>query len=134
MLAPDDLAAAREMSRTYSDVLVPQFWDGEKLLGKEVSRSLGMSEEYVAWDIYLFYPPGAEWTDAGIPPPAKAIAQSMGAVIGAKGTLPPKGDQSGLSDWYRGRADIVGEPSELGELLTAIAVPFVKEHAAALSP
>ena len=100
----------------------------------KVSRSLGIDQARVSWDIYLFYPPGAEWTDAGIPPPAKAIAQSMGAVIGTKGSLPPKGDQRVLPEWYQGRAEIVGDPSELGELLTAIAVPFAKEHAAPPTP
>lgn len=134
MLEPDDLAEARDSSRAFSDVSVPQFWDGEKLFGLEVARSLGMEPDRAAWDIYLFYPPDAEWTDAGIPPPAGAIAQSMGHVVGAKGTLPPKGDQSDLPEWYQGRADIVGDPSELGELLSAIAVPFAKEHAAAPSP
>lgn len=128
MLDGDDRAAAQEMSRQFADVAVPQFWDGERLLGLEVSRSLGLGPERAAWDIYLFYPPGAEWTDAGLPPPAKAIAQSFGAVIGSKGTLPPKGDQRGLPDHYQGRADIVGEPSELAALLTAIAVPFVDAH------
>lgn len=54
----------------------------------------------------------------------------MGVVVGAKGTLPPKGDQSRLAKWYEGRADVVGEQDELAELLTAIAVPFVEQHKA----
>jgi hypothetical protein len=126
MMESDDLPAARDMAGRFADGSIPQFWDGKHLLGKEVSRSLGIEPDRPAWDIYLFYPPGAEWTDAGLPPPAKAIAQSRGVVIGAKGTLPPKGDQSRLADWYQGRADVVGEPDELAELLTAIAVPFLE--------
>jgi hypothetical protein len=126
MMESDDLPAARDMAAHFADVSVPQFWDGELLLGREVSRSLAIEPERPAWDIYLFYPPGAEWTDGGLPPPAKAIAQSRGVVIGSKGTLPPKGDQSRLAEWYQGRADVVGEPAELAELLTAIAVPFVE--------
>ena len=128
MVEGDDRAAADAMTATYSDKPVPQFWDGDHLFGKEVSRSIGIEPDRAAWDIYLFYPPEAEWTDAGLPPPAKVIAQSMGVVVGAKGTLPPKGDQSRLAKWYEGRADVVGEQSELAELLSAIAVPFVEQH------
>lgn len=130
MVDGDDRAAADDMTSTYSDKTIPQFWDGELLLGREVSRSLGIEPERAAWDIYLFYPPDAEWTDAGLPPPSKVIAQSMGVVVGAKGTLPPKGDQSRLAKWYEGRADVVGEQDELAELLTAIAVPLVEQHKA----
>lgn len=128
MVDGDDRSSAEDMTSTFGDKPIPQFWDGELLLGKEVSRSIGIEPERAAWDIYLFYPPDAEWTDAGLPPPAKVIAQSMGVVVGAKGTLPPKGDQSRLAKWYEGRADVVGEQSELAELLSAIAVPFVEQH------
>ena len=51
----------------------------------------------------------------------------MGVVLGAKGTLPPKGDQSQVPPWAEGRADMVGEQSELGALLTAVVVPFVEQ-------
>lgn len=128
MLESDDRDAAVAMTSTYADKPIPQFWDGEHLLGLEVSRSLGATTDQASWDIYLFYPPNAEWTDAGLPPADKVIMQAAGAVIGAKGTLPPKGDQSGLPKWAAGRADIVGEQSELGQLLTTIVVPFVAKH------
>lgn len=126
MLDSDERSSAVEMTSTYADKPIPQFWDGEKLLGREVSRSLGLPPDYASWDIYLFYPPDTEWTYKGLPAPAKVIAQSMGVVIGAKGTLPPNGDQSRLPKWYEGRADVVGKQSELAALLTAIAVPFVQ--------
>ena len=128
MLDTDDRPSAQEMTATYADKPIPQFWDGERLFGKEVSRSLGADPAHAAWDIYLFYPPGAEWTDAGLPPPEKVIIQAMGVVIGGKGTLPPKGDQSRVPKWAEGRADVVGEQSELPELLSAIVVPFVEKH------
>lgn len=128
MVESDDRDPAAEMTSTYADKPIPQFWDGERLLGFEVSRSLGIEVDKASWDIYLFYPPGAEWTDAGLPPPEKAIAQSMGVVIGAKGTLPPRGDQSRMPKWAEGRADVVGEQSELAALLTAIVVPFVERY------
>ncbi len=128
MLDSDERPAAEEMTSTYADKRIPQFWDGERLLGKEVSRSLGVDATHASWDIYLFYPPDAEWNDAGLPPPAKVIVQAMGVVIGAKGTLPPKGDQSRVPEWARGRADVVGEQPELGALLMAIAVPFAEQY------
>lgn len=128
MLDSDERDAAIDMTGTFADTPIPQFWDGERLLGFEVSRSLGVATDHASWDIYLFYPPEAEWTDAGLPPPAKVIVQAMGVVIGAKGTLPPKGDQSRLPKWAEGRADVVGEQTELGQLLTAIAVQFAASY------
>ena len=128
MLDSDERDAAVTMTSLFADKPISQFFDGEQLLGKEVSRSLGSEPEGASWDIYLFYPPGAEWTDAGLPPPEKVIVQAMGVVVGAKGTLPPKGDQSMLPKWVEGRGDVVGEQSELAELLTAIVVPFVEHY------
>lgn len=130
MLDSDNRRSAVEMTSTYADKPIPQFWDGERLLGFEVSRSLGIEADRAAWDIYLFYPPDAEWTDAGLPAAEKVIAQSMGVVIGAKGTLPPNGDQSRLPKWAEGRA-VVGQQAELAGLLTAIVVPFADEHRSA---
>jgi hypothetical protein len=132
MLDSDDRASAEAMTSTFADKPIPQFWDGEKLLGKEVSRSLAIDR--VAWDIYLFYPPEAEWTDAGMPPPAKVLAQWLGGVVGTKGTLPPKGDQTRLPEAYADRVEIVGEPSELAALLTAVAVPFVERARSPAKP
>jgi hypothetical protein len=134
MLDSDDREAAVAMTSTYADKPIPQFWDGERLLGMEVSRSLGVEVEKASWDIYLFYPPDAEWTDAGLPPPEKVIVQAMGVVIGAKGTLPPNGDQSRVPKWAEGRADVVGEQSELASLLTALVVPFVEKYKATGQP
>jgi hypothetical protein len=117
MLPSDDRAAADAMASVYAGTPIPQFWDGDTLLGAEVSRSLGIDPAHISWDIYLFYPPDAEWTDAGLPAPAKVIAQAANAVIGAPGTLPPRGDQSRVPSWVQGRAIVVGEQRELGALL-----------------
>lgn len=130
MLDADERPSAEARTSLYADKPIPQFWDGERLLGREVSRSLGIDPSKVSWDIYLFYSPDAEWSDAGLPPPSKVIVQAMGVVLGAKGTLPPKGEQSRMPRWAEGRADVVGEQSELGELLTAIVVPFVAQYKA----
>jgi hypothetical protein len=128
MLDSDDRASAVEMTSTFADRPIQQFWDGERLLGEEVSRSLGVDATHVSWDTYLFYPPDAEWTDAGLPPPEKVIVQALGVVIGAKGTLPPMGDQARIPQWAEGRADVVGEQAKLGDLLSAIVVPFVEKY------
>jgi hypothetical protein len=83
MLDADELPSALTASAAFRDVAVPQFWDGGKLLGNEVARSLGAGG-WTAWDIYLFYPPGAEWTDAGIPAPEATLAQAGGVLVGSR--------------------------------------------------
>jgi hypothetical protein len=106
---------------------VAQFWDGKQLLGVEVARSLGV-ESWVAWDVYLFYGPDAEWTEAGIPPPDAALAQAGsergGGVAAMKGTLPPRGDQSVLPARLRGRLVLAGDYAELPALLARVAARF----------
>jgi hypothetical protein len=129
MLDADELAAADEASARFGGLAVPQFWDGSKRLGKEVGRSIG-APEWAAWDIYLFYPPGAEWTEAGLPPPEAALAQAGGVVVGTKGTLPPAGDQSRLPKRMAGRAEVVGEQANLEALLSGVAEPLAKRYPA----
>ncbi len=125
MLDADELPAAVEASHRFRYLPVPQFWDGSQNLGKEVGRSVG-ADGWIAWDVYLFYPPGAEWTDAGLPAPAAALAQAGGVVVGTKGTLPPAGDQTRLVERMRGHADVVGEQSNLDALLAQVAGSFAK--------
>lgn len=127
MLDGDELPAAIEASAKFRDLPFPQFWDGEQKLGKEVARSVG-APEWTAWDIYLFYPPGAEWTDQGLPPPEVALVQAGGAVVGTKGALPALADQSRLPKRLRDRAEVVGEQSNLEALLAKVAEDFVKRH------
>jgi hypothetical protein len=63
-------AAIVWISMMDSDVLeaarVANFFDPEQISGKAVAGSLGNPDE-VAWDMYLFYKPGALWQDE---PPA----------------------------------------------------------------
>jgi hypothetical protein len=127
MLDSDEREAADRVSAMFGDAAVPQFWDGGQLLGKEVASSLGIAD-WVAWDVYLFYRPGAAWTEAGLPPPAAALAQASsergGGVVAATGTLPPRGDQAGLPDRLRGRAVMAGSYAELPRLLEEVALRF----------
>jgi hypothetical protein len=125
MLDGDELPAAIEASARFRDVGVPQFWDGAHALGREVARSLG-APGWTAWDIYLFYPPGAEWTDRGLPPPEAALAQAGGVVVGTPGSLPPAADQSRLPAKLRGRAIVVGEQADLDALLAKVARTYLR--------
>jgi hypothetical protein len=127
MLDGDELPGAAEASKRFSDLPIPQFWDGAQILGKEVGRSIGAPTR-TAWDIYLFYSPGAEWTDQGLPAPEHVLAQVAGAVVGTKGTLRAVGDQSRLPEKMRARVDVVGEQSDLEELLARVAEPFAKRY------
>lgn len=128
MLDNDELPSALSASEMFRDLPLPQYWDGDQKLGHEVARSL-QADGWTAWDVYLFYPPGAEWTDRGLPPPEAALAQAGGAVVGAKGTLPPDGDQSKLPKRLQGRADVVGTQANLEDLLSRVAVPFAQRYA-----
>ncbi len=127
MLDSDEREAADAISIMFRDAAVPQFWDGNQLLGKAVARSVG-APTWVAWDIYLFYRPDAEWTDAGLPVPAAALAQAGnekgGGVIAALGTLPARGDQSGVPESLEGRAVMAGSHAELPALLAQVARTF----------
>jgi hypothetical protein len=127
MLDADELPAADEASAEFSSLALAQFWDGSQKLGKEVGRSIG-APEWVAWDVYLFYPPDAEWTDAGLPPPEAALAQAGGVVVGTKGILPRAADQSRLPKRMTGRADVVGEQANLEGLLSAVAEAFARRY------
>jgi len=127
MLDGDELPAAEKASEQFRDLSFPQFWDGDQKLGKEVARSLG-APAWTAWDIYLFYPPGAEWADQGLPPPEAVLAQAGGVVVGAPGTLPPVADQSHVPKRLRDRAVVVGEQSHLEALLAKVAEDVARRH------
>ena len=88
ILPGDDTSAAVEQSQQFRDVAALQFWDGGQKLGREVARSLAVSD-WVAWDIYLFYPPGVEW-QGGLPPPEAVLVQANGVVVG-EGNPAPQG-------------------------------------------
>ena len=132
MLDSDERAAADKVSAMFADGGVPQFWDARQLLGVEVARSLGVPQ-WVAWDVYLFYGSDAEWTEVGLPPPAAALAQAGsdrgGGVVAARGTLPPRGDQSRLPDMLRNRAVVAGAYADLPALLAQVARRFAADPA-----
>ena len=126
MLDDDALASAQRESARFAGV--SQFWDGGQRLGHEVATSLG-APSWTAWDVYLFYPPGAQWTDRGLPGPAAALAQAGGVVVATPGTLPPAADQSQLPKKLAGRAIVVGAQENLAALLAKVGDTFAAGHA-----
>lgn len=60
MLPSDNRRAAIRAAQTIVDPRVRHFHDPKKRAGKIIARSLG-EPDYVAWDIYLFYPVGSTW-------------------------------------------------------------------------
>lgn len=128
MFDDDSPATASESGQRFFDSAIPQFWDGQQRLGKDVGRSIG-APDWTAWDVFLFYPPGVEWSAAGAPPPDAALAQVDGVVIATKGTLPPAADQSKLPKDMKDKAEVVGKPANLRALLAQVAEPLSKRYA-----
>lgn len=63
MLDADTLDAAMPSVKSLNDSRIQHFYDNNQALGKTIAASVGWTGK-VAWDIYLFYAPGAEWTVA----------------------------------------------------------------------
>ena len=59
----DTIEAARRAVGKFRDARVKQFFDPRQRAGKAIAEQLGY-EGRIVWDIYLFYPPGAEWQEA----------------------------------------------------------------------
>ena len=68
MLAADNEEAARRSAGTFAGEQVRQFHDPERRLGRIIAESLGV-DHAVAWDAYLFYDKGSEWTAEHVPAP-----------------------------------------------------------------
>jgi hypothetical protein len=66
MLPLDNAVTARWIALTMSGPRVQHFHDPRRHAGAAVAASLGAAGE-VAWDVYLFYPPGPGWHEG---PPA----------------------------------------------------------------
>lgn len=68
MLPEDTETGAVRSALIIDDPRVRHFHDPARRVGEAVAASLGW-EDYVAWDIYLFYEAGTRWLEAP-PPPA----------------------------------------------------------------
>ncbi len=62
VLPTDDAAAARRSASVFEGTLVAQYHDPNQLLGNAIAE--GLIARPPAWDVYLFYPPGARWEEA----------------------------------------------------------------------
>lgn len=47
--------------KKFKDERVSQYWDGKEKMADDYKRVLNIDQK--AWDIYLLYPPDAEWKD-----------------------------------------------------------------------
>lgn len=68
MLEADDLGAALAQEALFQDGRITQYWDGERVLGRLVARTLKLAAP-IAWDIYLLYAPGKTWKGENMPAP-----------------------------------------------------------------
>lgn len=64
-LPRDSEQTAKKAAEIFTDHRVCHFYDQDQIAGKEIANSIGW-DGHVAWDIYLFYEPSADWND--IPP------------------------------------------------------------------
>ncbi|MDB4963524.1 MAG: hypothetical protein JWP01_3523 [Myxococcales bacterium] len=113
--------------------LATQYFDGEKRLGHALATSLGL--EQPLWDVFLFYPPGAMWTDAGAPVPEIVLAQGGGVIAVTPGVLPAADDQSKLLPELRGRLVVVApSQAEFAAFLSRVALPFAARHPGISAP
>jgi hypothetical protein len=128
MLDNDERPSAEKAADAFRDHPIRQFWDADQKYGSEVAHSLG-ADGWTAWDIYLFYPPGVEWTDKGMPKPEAALAQAGGVVIGTKGTLPAVELEGNIPKKLREGVDVVGPQSDIEGLLARVATQFAQKYA-----
>jgi len=122
MLDADERPAADKERARFTGL--PQFWDGAQLFGQALGNLLAPGYDWIAWDIYLFYAPGA-----ALDAPTAALAQAGGVVIATPGLLPALPDQSHLPRRFRGHAVVVGEQAYLGSLLAKAAQSFTASAA-----
>lgn len=62
VLGEDTFEAAIPSAARLSDKRIQHYYDNNKRVGQNVADSIGWAGK-VAWDIYLFYRPFAEWTE-----------------------------------------------------------------------
>lgn len=68
MLADDGLSTAALQAGSWYERRVDQWWDAEQDMSRRFRRVLGLHGP--AWDVYLLYPRGVQWTGELPPTPA----------------------------------------------------------------
>lgn len=76
MLPSDCTESALDAARLFDDRRVSHFYDASRIAGRSFAQ--GLLPIGVAWDTYLFYPPGETWTDG--PPPPVRWAHQLGRI------------------------------------------------------
>lgn len=105
----------------------PQYFDGEKRLGLALAQRAGIDQPL--WDVFLMYPPGAVWTDAGPPLPEITLAQAGGVIVANPGVLPAIADQSRLLPALRGHMVVVAaSQAEFPAVLERVTTEFAARH------
>ena len=74
ILRTDDLRAARKATTILPDVRVRHYWIEGQEVGNAFQSPLGLNDA-VAWDVYLVYSPGVEWTGPRPPEPTYFMHQ-----------------------------------------------------------
>ena len=74
ILRTDDLRGARKATTILPDARVRHYWIDGQDVGELFQPALGLKET-VAWDVYLVYPPGVEWSANAPPKPAYYMHQ-----------------------------------------------------------
>lgn len=65
-LTGDSEQTAKKAAEMFTDHRVSHFYDQDQNVGKEIANRIGWNG-HIAWDIYLFYKPLADWNK--LPPP-----------------------------------------------------------------
>ena len=74
ILRTDDLRGARKATMILPDPRVHHYWIDGQEIGEAFQSPLGL-DDAVAWDVYLVYPPGVEWTGTRPPDPSYFMHQ-----------------------------------------------------------
>ena len=74
ILRTDNLRGARKATTILRDPRVRHYWVEGQEVGENFQSPLGLKDE-VAWDVYLVYPPGVEWTGNRPPNPSYFMHQ-----------------------------------------------------------
>ncbi|MFQ5484650.1 MAG: hypothetical protein ACE5DO_04860 [Desulfobacterales bacterium] len=61
------MEAAISSAKLFSDKRFRHFYDQAKIVGRDIANSIGWGG-HVAWDIYLFYKPHADWNNVAPKP------------------------------------------------------------------
>ena len=76
ILRTDDEPSSRKAATIFPDSHVRNYWVEARDLGVLFQEPLGLTTE-PAWDVYLVYAPGVEWTDP-VPPPPTFFMHQLG--------------------------------------------------------